>query len=229
MESNAVAIVPALNEAKTVGTVVWTLVNSGVFKDVIVVDDGSTDDTGVEAEKAGASVIRLSENQGKGLAMAAGVHQTVEPVICFFDADLRGLQPEHIQQLIDSVISDRVAMNVGTVDRGWLLNWLSRILPAVSGQRAMQREVFEGIPPVHVSDFGIEVALNYSCQVADKSIGRMILPGLSNVGKTEKVGFWIGMLKHFSMWYRVVRRAVLVRMDRKLFKRRHKTHHFGIA
>jgi len=64
------AIVPAHDEAPRVGGVVRGLVAQGLS--VLVVDDGSTDGTGQVAQEAGAQVLRLKPNQGKGAALKAG-------------------------------------------------------------------------------------------------------------------------------------------------------------
>jgi glycosyltransferase involved in cell wall biosynthesis len=67
---DCVAIIPCLNEAKTVGELVRAV---RIFlPTVIVVDDGSTDGTAIEAAQAGAEVIRHSQNRGKGTALQAG-------------------------------------------------------------------------------------------------------------------------------------------------------------
>ena len=64
------AIVPAHNEAPRVGAVVEGLIARGL--PVLVVDDGSSDGTGDEAREAGARVLRLEPNRGKGGALKAG-------------------------------------------------------------------------------------------------------------------------------------------------------------
>jgi glycosyltransferase involved in cell wall biosynthesis len=64
------ALVPAHDEAPRVGAVVRGLIAHGLT--VLVVDDGSTDDTGKVAQKAGAHVLRLEPNRGKGAALKAG-------------------------------------------------------------------------------------------------------------------------------------------------------------
>jgi glycosyltransferase involved in cell wall biosynthesis len=64
------AIIPAYNEELTIGSVV---ISTAEFVDqIIVVDDGSTDHTSEIAEKAGAEVIKHSQNQGKGTALKTG-------------------------------------------------------------------------------------------------------------------------------------------------------------
>jgi glycosyltransferase involved in cell wall biosynthesis len=70
--SSCLAVVPAYNEAATVGSVVMALHNKAPQLDVVVVDDGSTDATGQCAEEAGARVLRLPFNLGIGGAVQAG-------------------------------------------------------------------------------------------------------------------------------------------------------------
>jgi glycosyltransferase involved in cell wall biosynthesis len=71
------AVVPAYDAARTVGAVVAGLVQSWPCRAeergaVVVVDDGSTDATSEEAERAGAIVVRHATNKGKGLALRTG-------------------------------------------------------------------------------------------------------------------------------------------------------------
>ena len=64
------AIVPAHNEGPRIGAVVGMLVQQGL--PVLVVDDGSSDDTAAAARAAGARVLSLRPNRGKGAALKAG-------------------------------------------------------------------------------------------------------------------------------------------------------------
>ncbi len=63
-------VIPALNAAATVGRVV--AIARRCQPDVLVVDDGSCDETAIRSEQAGASVLRLPANVGKGAALQAG-------------------------------------------------------------------------------------------------------------------------------------------------------------
>lgn len=86
------AVVPAHDEAPTVGAVVRALVGSRALEGVVVIDDGSTDDTSTVATDAGARVVRLEHNVGKGEAMLTGVATLAElgdrsDRVLFVDAD----------------------------------------------------------------------------------------------------------------------------------------------
>lgn len=83
-----IAIVPAYNEFRTIGSVVRSLF-AHVDK-VVVVDDGSTDATSDEAQQAGATVIRHALNRGQGAALATGhvyAREAGADYVIHFDAD----------------------------------------------------------------------------------------------------------------------------------------------
>jgi glucosyl-3-phosphoglycerate synthase len=82
------AVVPARNEAARVAATVRALLGIPSVDEVIVVDDGSADATANEAERAGARVIRLPRNEGKGRALDAGVAGSGAEILLLADADL---------------------------------------------------------------------------------------------------------------------------------------------
>lgn len=75
-ESNIFIVIPAYNEAKTIGPIVEALDQRG-FR-VIVVDDGSRDNTIVEANKFGAEIIAHAKNAGKGCCVREGLEHALE-------------------------------------------------------------------------------------------------------------------------------------------------------
>jgi len=210
------AIIPALNEAKTIGNVLSVVKQSPLINEIIVVSDGSTDGT---CDVVGGFDIRCVEhevNQGKGQAMTTGVENTDAEVIIFFDADLKNLTVDHIELLLKPVLDGETAMNVGLRDRGDLIFLLYRFLPLISGERAMRREVFEGVPVEFRNCFMIEGSLNYYCQINKLPIGRVNLEGLTIRRKMEKVGFVLGLWQYVKMssqiaWVRIVVRVARLR------------------
>ncbi|MEO8034819.1 MAG: glycosyltransferase family 2 protein, partial [Acidobacteriota bacterium] len=71
MTDNTFVVVPAYNEAGSIGTVVAELVAS--YPNVVVVDDGSSDGTLETARQAGATVLRHVINRGQGAALQTGI------------------------------------------------------------------------------------------------------------------------------------------------------------
>ena len=101
-EFRPVAIVPAYQAEETVGAVVRGLRRH--LSRVVVVDDGSTDATSAEAARAGAEVLRLSTNGGKGSALRAGLAAVLAgdaSHVAFVDADGQH-DPEDLPRLLEA-------------------------------------------------------------------------------------------------------------------------------
>lgn len=215
------AIIPALNEEKTIGDVVRVLKSSALVGEVIVVSDGSVDGTVREAESAGANAVyALPKRGGKGGAMAHGLAHTDAPVVLFADADLKRLTSAHIRAMLQPVLDGKRAMNVGLRDRGWFWTFLAKRLPLVGGERALLREVFENIPDHLRQGFKVEIAMNAYCRTNRLSYGYVLMPGISIVRKMEKFGVWRGLAEYIRMWVAVGKAMFEVRMARHLLRRK---------
>jgi len=92
MSPEASIVVPAYNESARIGPTLARIVEyfeaSRVSCEVIVVDDGSTDETAAVARAKGVRVVALEENRGKGAAVRAGVLASRGDTVLFTDADL---------------------------------------------------------------------------------------------------------------------------------------------
>ncbi len=97
-------VIPAYNEEPTVAKVVRAAKECDLVDEVIVVDDGSEDNTYEEAKKAGAKVIRHEENRGKGEAMKTGLKHAEGDIVAFVDADIKNIKPEMIEKMIKPVL-----------------------------------------------------------------------------------------------------------------------------
>jgi len=101
-------VVPAYNESATVAEVIGALHRHAPQFDVVVVDDGSTDDTGRIAERAGAPVLRLPFNLGIGGAVQAGFSYALDngyERMIQVDADGQHM-PEEMMVLTDAMDQD---------------------------------------------------------------------------------------------------------------------------
>lgn len=96
-------VLAAYDEAATVGEVVrGALAACPAGSEVVVVDDGSRDGTGDLAAAAGARVVRLSPNRGKGYALRRGIAEARGEVLVFLDADGQD-DPAEIPRLLDGL------------------------------------------------------------------------------------------------------------------------------
>ena len=195
---NAVAIVCAKNEGPRIGAVLSAI--SPVLP-VLVVDDGSTDDTASVAKACGATVLSLPKNVGKGQAMLAGITACgFADRVMFLDADLVGLTANHVRTLLDALDQKPdVGMVVGLRDhkartlpegsperRAFAA--ASRNMPLITGERVVRREVLRAMPREAWDGFGIETWLNHVCTSMDYDIASVVLDGLYIVSKWEKDG-----------------------------------------
>jgi glycosyltransferase involved in cell wall biosynthesis len=80
-------VIPAFNEADAVGALVTSLRSAAPWLEILVVDDGSIDDTGAQAAAAGARVVRHPYNKGNGAAVKTGIRHATGDFVLIMDAD----------------------------------------------------------------------------------------------------------------------------------------------
>lgn len=200
------AVIPAYNEEKTIYNVVSVLKESPCVSEVIVVSDGSTDRTAQVARNAGAKVITMAKNIGKGGAMMAGVSEASQDVILFLDADLLGLTPYHVQVLVEPVLNGEAHMTVGIFEHGRKATDLAQYLaPFLSGQRVIQRELLTQMPDINNSRYGVEVALTKFINEHKLHVKEVMLADMSHVMKEEKMGLVKGFMARVKMYWEIAK------------------------
>lgn len=85
--STVTVVIPAFEEGTAVGTVVQALRSAAAWREVLVVDDGSSDGTAMAAAAAGARVITHPYNKGNGAAVKTGIRNASGDYVLIFDAD----------------------------------------------------------------------------------------------------------------------------------------------
>lgn len=200
------AIIPAFNEERTIGSVIETVWQVPLIDEIIVVSDGSTDGTAHIAETMGVRVVSLPENLGKGGAMMVGVNSTTADVVLFLDADLIGLRPMHVADLLLPVLEGRAEMTVGIFEQGRLATDLAQfIAPFLSGQRAVKRELVRQLSNLELTRFGVEVALTRFAKTAGISVVEVELRDMTHVMKEEKLGMVRGFMARLRMYWEIAR------------------------
>lgn len=203
---SVVAVIPAYNEGKTIGDVLRVVKEVNQIEEIIVVSDGSTDNT-VEISKAmGARVIELKKNLGKGGALKAGIDEAEGEVILFLDADLIGLKKEHIIKLIKPVIENEADMTVGIFAKGRIVTDIAqKIAPFLSGQRAVSKKVIEDMSNLEVARYGVEVALTKYVENSNLKVKNIVLEDLTHVMKEEKLGLIKGLTARMKMYIDIIK------------------------
>ena len=198
-------LIPAYNEAATVASVVEVALGAALGP-VLVVDDGSNDATAERALAAGAAVLRLRDNQGKGGAVHAGAERLETGVTVLLDADLVGLTPQHVRDLAAPVLEGKLEMTRGTFTGGrWRTTAAQQITPQLNGQRAILREHLLSVPGLRGSRYGVEIAITDQAKRARWRAADVALHDVSQVMKEEKRGWLRGVRIRLGMYRDILR------------------------
>ena len=205
-ESIVDVVMPARNEAPTVAVNVAAARGCTYVREVIVVDDGSSDDTAELARGAGAKVLTLEGSAGsKADAMAAGVASSDADAILFVDADCTGLTPAHLDAIVEPFVRGDAVMSIGAFDYGWFWNWFVVRWPPLSGERIVPRSIFESIPPSKLAGYTIEIRINEV--VASRGLPTTVrtMRGVSHRTKRDKHGAVEGWRRTYWMYRELLR------------------------
>ena len=181
-QHHAVIVIPAYNEERFIGSIV--LMAQQVSQHVIVVDDGSTDQTAEIARLAGARVERHPTNLGKGAALNTGLSlaRLEKPdVVVMLDADGQH-SPAEISQIASPVLAGQADIVIGSrylaggsqtprhrIWGHWIFNWLTKVASGVStsdsqsGFRAFSPRAMEVIA-FQSAGFSVESEMQFLIQ-----------------------------------------------------------------
>jgi len=179
-------VIPAFNEAASVGAVVGALLAAARWREILVVDDGSSDDTGARAETAGARVVRHPYNKGNGAAVKTGIRHATGAYILIADADGQH-QPADATRLVshldryDLVVGARSSHTQASTARRVGNAALNRLRSQKRGARAFSR-IPEPVAPPAVD-----------ARIAE----HQMLP--SSAGKSHSISASMTTLKQSSM------------------------------
>jgi len=158
------AIIPAFNEEATVRGVAKACLKTPEVDQVIVISDGSSDNTVAQAKSIKdkrLTVVDLPKNRGKGYAVAQGIKIAKNDILLFMDADFINLKPYHLSSLVVPVLSKQVDMAIGpnfVWERSILQGTLS--IP-LCGQRCLKKkDLLPHLKEIEKSKYGLEILLN---------------------------------------------------------------------
>lgn len=200
-QKNFSVVIPAWNEERTIGEVVRAFRTHPLCREVIVVSDGSIDNTAKIAHTEGAQVVELKENSGKGEAMEKGVEIAHADIIFFSDADILGLNSEIISSIALPVLAGEYPMSIGITGRK--MYWLNKILhffPLLGGQRVIVKELWYAVPRMYRTRFKIETALNYYSKMFGRTAHFALFPSMRHVKKEFKYGMLRGFFMRVKMY-----------------------------
>ncbi|MDO8848568.1 MAG: glycosyltransferase family 2 protein [Coriobacteriia bacterium] len=170
-----IALIPAHNEAARIDATVRATRTVAAIDRILVIDDASTDGTADLAASAGAEVLRLETNLGKGGALQSGLDLVAADAeaLVLLDGDL-GATAAEAGTLLEPVLAGAADMTIATLPKPpasggfglvkglarWGIRRLSGFEPTapLSGQRALSRAAWEAATPF-ATGYGVEVGL----------------------------------------------------------------------
>lgn len=201
MTARVSCVICAYNEAERIGDVLSVVQDHPLVDEVIVVDDGSTDDTD-DVVRAFQRIQLLTQptNMGKSRALVRGVEATTGQFVMTLDADLQNLTSENITALITPVTSGAVDVSISV--RGNSLTLYKAVgLDFVSGERVFPRalvaEYAEEIR--NLSRFGVESFMNERIIERRLTISIVKLGNVINTRKAQKEGWLKGTWAELRM------------------------------
>ena len=197
-------IVPAFNEQDAVGATITsvrqTLDAAGIAHEIIVVNDGSSDDTLERARASGAQVVNFTHNGGYGRALKAGIAVSTAPLVAILDAD--GTYPaSYLPEMIamtaynDMVVGDRGAAMKGVPlirrPAKWALNKLASLLAQHeitdlnSGLRVFRRVPLEQFVPLLPDAFSFTTTVTLCMLASGRRVSYLPIVYGKRVGQSK--------------------------------------------
>ena len=194
-------IVCALDEGPRIGAVLEVATRHRLVTEVIVVDDGSTDDTAqVVARFPSVRLISHAANQGKSKAVATGVAAARHELLMLLDADLKGLRDDDLTALVAPVLEGRAAVSMSLRKNSLaIFRWVG--MDFVSGERVVDKALLADVlDDIHaLPRFGIEVFMNKRIIAARLPVAIAHWRAVTQARKTEKLGWWRGVRAEWRM------------------------------
>jgi glycosyltransferase involved in cell wall biosynthesis len=193
-------IVPVYNEGSRVGAVLDVLVGHEFIDEVIVVNDGSSDNSEeVLKNIKGIKLISYQKNRGKSHAIRIGLEKARNEWVMTIDSDLQGLNRKNIVALVLPIVSHKADL-VMTLRKNSLGIFKFFKLDFVSGERVFRKNMIRNLSDLEkLPGFGLEVFLNQI--IIEKRMKLVVVnwPNVVTPRKSVKFGFLAGVKGDFKM------------------------------
>ena len=197
--SSVTVVIPAFNEAAAIGSVVESLRAAANWRETIVVDDGSSDQTAEIARRAGAKVVRHPYNMGNGASVKSGIREASGSSILIMDGDGQHTAAEALRLIVhlgeyDLVVGARAANGQASAARrlgNAVLNWLASYLTGrdipdlTSGMRAARTSCLREFLHLLPNGFSTPSTTTLACIKAGYSVRFEPIDTNTRVGQSK--------------------------------------------
>ncbi len=213
-------IIPAYNEEPRIEAVLRAVYEHPLIDEIIVVDDGSKDRTEDVVKKfKGVQLIVHEKNKGKSQTVVDGIVQSKGDMIFLLDADLIGLTPKDISDLIEPVLCQRADISISMRKSS---SWIDKKigLDFISGERVFSR----GLVQNHLNEmqklphFGLEVYLNKLIIKNKYRIKVVFWKDVISLWPRKKSGLILGLKGFFLMNLDILRTISIFEVVRQFVK-----------
>ncbi len=193
-------VIAAYNEATRISGVLKIVENHPLIDEVIVVNDGSTDNTSVIVKRFDVTLIENKKNMGKTLSVKKGIEKASNNLIMLLDADLRGLSSNSIEKLAEPVLNGDVDWTLSIRSNSFRVMRLLK-MDWLSGERVIPKNLLMDPSIWSRPDigYGLETLMNKSLMSHNKKFRTVYLESVINTRKSKKVGFWNGTFGDFKV------------------------------
>ena len=213
-------IIPAYNEEPRIGTVLRAVYNHPLINEIIIVDDASKDNTRDVVRKfGGVQLIVHEKNKGKSQTVVDGIIQSKGDIIFLLDADLIGLIPKDISDLIEPVLSRKADISISLRKNSpWIYRKVG--LDFISGERVFSK----GLVKDYLSEmqklprFGLEVYLNKLIIKNKYRIKIIFWKNVISLWPHKKRGLIAGLKGFFLMIRDILRTVSIFEVIRQFVK-----------
>jgi glycosyltransferase involved in cell wall biosynthesis len=199
-------LIPCYNEKERVAHVLEVITKIQRIKQVLCVDDGSTDGTAdyIRGNWPQVQVVQLQENQGKTAAIRHGLKYVKHEVLLMMDADLQGLVKDELEEALETYQkhSDINMIILRRIRSPWFVKWYrSDVL--LSGERILRTADLKQVLQQNLKSYQLEVAIN-RYMLKNRKVVRWMPWSAMNTYKVDKLGVLDGSKKEFRMYVEIV-------------------------
>lgn len=205
-------IITAFNESPRIINVLKVATKIKNVDEVIVVDDGSSDDTSrvIKSNFPQIKLVIHNVNKGKVKAVSTGVNASKNNNLLLLDADLVGLVATEIEKALDIFENDSLDCLVMLTEADKYNKLVRKIFKGtsyVAGDRIIKKEILQNIlKDTSLKNYGLEIAENKYLFKNKLKVARFQLSAI-DLGKNSKYGIIKGTVGEIKMWRDIIKTA----------------------